>query len=583
MIGQKRSLFSFPQPHEWLRFSIASFIALALLAFAVSDASAATGFISFNFADNVVHEFQRAAQSWLDTLYTFARQIFVPLAIISVTWKMIQAWAIGTDIKGLFHELFFPLLFVAIFYTLLSYGVAIGGLIVNSAMEIALKTTGIPNLFSPSSVVDLAFDILSKMLDTAGKLFDKGGALDPLPIVIGVAYALIGAFAWFLIASIAVDMLVTIVCCWIMLYAGVLALGFGGGFGIGFSDKAKNYFQAMLSEGFRLIGIGLLIGIATKVLISQMGYIDTMIKAGQTPTISDGMTIVLSALLFKVLISKVPDLLVQMMSGQMHAASQGGQAAVIAGATLGAAGGAALGSMGASTISGGANAIAQHLSKSATAKANLAQNALNALTGQGESSNATSAARGSIGAASNLAGGGSNSSTPSSMQTRDTPRGQETPYSRATSTTGTGNQNAQPMSDHEAVMQEARARQENGESADSMSVADNAGIANTTQDSGSSTPYGDSPESVYEAAQQSKTKKFDATSDKSNSDSVDSNPYSHLSREELEKVADRLSRSATRRAVVAEKIGHISKQNSVMTLKALSSVVRSIRALGNIQ
>src|SRR5690606_32006232 len=63
---------------------------------------------------------------------------------------------------------------------------------------------------------------------------------------------------------IAVNMLFLLISSWVLLYAGIFFLGFGGGRWT--SDIAINYFRTVLSVGIELLAMTLIIGIGSDFL-----------------------------------------------------------------------------------------------------------------------------------------------------------------------------------------------------------------------------------------------------------------------------------------------------------------------------
>ncbi len=67
-----------------------------------------------------------------------------------------------------------------------------------------------------------------------------------------------------LLAAVAVNMLLILVSAWILMYAGIFFLGFGGSRWT--SDMAINYYRTVLGVAVQLMAMVLLVGIGTDLL-----------------------------------------------------------------------------------------------------------------------------------------------------------------------------------------------------------------------------------------------------------------------------------------------------------------------------
>lgn len=434
----------------WVSFAFFFFVFLALGSSVAFGATPDT-----HVLDSVLTRFKNETYRWQDVMYQAALAIFWALALISLAWQMIRAWMMGTDIKGLFQELIQPGLFIAIFYMLLTNGVSIGIAIIHTGMQLATNATLVPDLFSPSAVVDLAFKLCNLMYQTGDKIMEAGGVTNFAPYAVGISFWLVGIFLWVVVISIALTMLVTLVSSWVVVYGGLVVLAFGGGFGVGLSDKAKNYFQTMIAMGLRLMGIGLLIGIAMQIMTGLANDAEMAVRAGNPPTFNDALVILMVGMVFKTMIQTIPELLVGIVNGQIgHMGNVGG------GMISGAVGGAmATAGLATGVVLGGYSAMRGALAtrgigtvSDAIKQATSAVTARVSSGGQGGgSSGAGSHFSGGTGGVAGSFGGGSVGGD-SGAQAHPL-GGQSTPYSQATGTTTGKNLNAQPMSDYDAVMQ----------------------------------------------------------------------------------------------------------------------------------
>lgn len=155
-------------------------------------------------------------------------------------------------------------------------------------------------------------------------------------------------------------MLLLLISGWVLAYAGIFFLGFGGARWT--SDIAINYYKTVLGVAAQLMIMILLVGIGRSIIQKQ--YLATNITS-----IFELGVLVISTLVLYVLVNKVPPLVAGIITG----ASVGGQGIgqFGTGAAMGAAmaavstAGAAI-SAGASNVAGGAQAVMAAVSQASS-------------------------------------------------------------------------------------------------------------------------------------------------------------------------------------------------------------------------
>lgn len=194
-----------------------------------------------------------------------------------------------------------------------------------------------------------------------------------------------------LLAVVAVNMLLLLVSAWILMYAGILFLGFGGSRWT--SDMAINYFKTVLGVAVQLFAMVLLVGIGNDLLTTFYAKMDK-----GTLNFEELGVMLAFCLALLLLVSKIPPLLAGVITGGGGGASGG-----IGGFSVGAAAGAAVtaASMGGAAIAAGATGMAggAQAVMAAFSKANASESA-----GGGGSKDFMSAASGG---GSDSGGGGS--------------------------------------------------------------------------------------------------------------------------------------------------------------------------------
>lgn len=330
-----------------LLFSLYSAGASAELAF--HDPATQTGVL-----DQVIQEFVSRAAAWQGVIMAAATWLFWTLGTISFTWTMGMLALRKADIGDFFSEFIRFTLFFGFFYWLLQNGPYFAETIINSLRQIGDNAAGTAGL-SPSGVVDIGFMIWKQAISNLS-------GWSPVDSLVGLV---LSAGIMLALATIAVNMLLLLISGWILMYAGIFFLGFGGSRWT--SDMAINYFKTVLGLAVQLLVMILLVGVGNNLLTS---FYAKMNKA--TLNFEELGVMLVFCLALLTLTGQVPKMVAGIISGGGGGGGAGGfGAGAIAGAALGAAGTAAgaasmAGSAvmsGAQNISGGASAIKAAIQK----------------------------------------------------------------------------------------------------------------------------------------------------------------------------------------------------------------------------
>jgi type IV secretion system protein TrbL len=296
--------------------------------------------------DQVVTEFATKATSWQAIVLNAATWLFWTLGTISLVWTAGMMILRKADIGEFFAEFVRFILFFGFFLWLLRNGPEFANSIIQSLQKIGEQASGVASV-TPSSIVDVGFMIWKQAISNLS-------AWSPIDSFVG---AVLSAGIMVLLAVIAVNMLLLLVSAWILMYAGVFFLGFGGSRWT--SDMAINYYKTVLGIAVQLFTMILLIGIGNDLLMS---FYAKMNKGTLNFEELGVMLVFCVALLM--LINRVPPLLAGIITGSgvgnaggignFGAGAAMGAASMAAGAA-GVAGSAIMG--GASQMAGGASAV----------------------------------------------------------------------------------------------------------------------------------------------------------------------------------------------------------------------------------
>jgi type IV secretion system protein TrbL len=329
---------------------------LVVLWLALFSAQATAAIDSRGILDTVLDRYSAAAATWGALVTARASWLFWTLVIISMVWTFGIMAVRKADIGEFYAEFVRFTIFTGFFWWALTNGPAFSTSIMGSLRQIAAEAAGVPNNLAPSGVVDIGFDIFFKVLDmsTIWKPIDSATGLVISGIVL-VVFALVG-----------VNMLLLLISGWILAYAGVFFLGFGGSRWT--SEMAIAYYKAVLNIAAQLFTMIFLVGVGK----SFVDLYYSGMNAGLTLKELSVMLIV--AIVLLCLVKTIPGLVGNLAGASTASLGSGfGAGAAIGAAAFATAGmataGAALGS-GAVGLAGGAQAL-----MAAFSKANAAENA----------------------------------------------------------------------------------------------------------------------------------------------------------------------------------------------------------------
>ncbi len=269
---------------------------------------------------------------------------------ISMVWTFAQLMFHRSSFAEFFGELIRFIMFSGTYLWFLRNGSEMATHILNSFMILAEKASG-ENFVTPSSIVDIGFQITDKAWSKID-IFDNFG--------VSLLCAIIAFIILVLLALIAINMLLQLCSVWVLAYAGLIFLGFGGSKWT--SDMAVNYFKTVISVGASLMTMILLVGIG-KTLIN-----DFFSQMSQQNNIHEMSIIFVAVLTLFYLVEKLPAMVGGIVTGAsigqaISTGSFGAGAAVGAGMTAARTGGMASKMTGISAAAGMAKSGAKTVAK----------------------------------------------------------------------------------------------------------------------------------------------------------------------------------------------------------------------------
>ena len=299
-------------------------LALALLALPAAAELSNQGLL-----DNVITAFATRARQWQAVIMNAASWLFWTLGTISLAWTMGTMVLRKADLGEFFAEFIRFIFFFGFFLWLLRNGPAFASAILESLRHLGAQASGLPGV-SPSSMVDIGFLIWTQAVTHLS-------VLAPISSLVGI---FLSSAILLLLAAIAVNMLLLQVSGWILMYAGIFFLGFGGSRWT--SDMAINYYRTVLGLAVQLLVMVLLVGIGNDLLGM---YFAQMADTGSPPNFNELGILLVFCLALLMLATKVPAMVAGMVTGGTGASSGIGNwgAGTVMGAAMGAASAASAG------------------------------------------------------------------------------------------------------------------------------------------------------------------------------------------------------------------------------------------------
>lgn len=320
-----------------------SLVFTTVLALLIIPLSALAQTTSAGVLDTAHDAYMNAASNWAAIIEAHAARLFWLLALVSMVWTFGIMLLRKADVGEFFAEFVRFTMFIGFFWWLLDNGPHFASTIIASLRQIgesaatAASGTSTP-MSSPSAIVDIGFEIFAKVVD-------KSSVWSPFTSAVGIALSII---ILLVLALVAVNMLLLMISAWVLAYAGIFFLGFGGSRWT--SDMAINYFRTVLAMAAQILTMVLLIGIAKAIIDDFYSHMSADMN------LSEIAAVMIVAIVLLVLVNKLPPLVGGLATGGGVAALGGGAGAAHAVAAM--TGAAAAMSVAASALTASAaNAI----------------------------------------------------------------------------------------------------------------------------------------------------------------------------------------------------------------------------------
>lgn len=227
---------------------------LLLAAAAAMFSGAASAADAAGVFSQVISAYQSGASTWSAVFEQAATWVFWVLATISMVVSFGFLALRKADLGEFFAELVRTILFFGFFLWLLQNGTAIASAIFDGLRQLAGEAAGAGMALTPTAVIDLGADVVLQTM-MAGQL------TSPIESVVAVIVSIVSLA---MLTVVAVNMMMMHVTGWVLIYAGIFFLGFGGSRWT--SEMALNYYRTVLGLGVQLMTMILIVGIATSLI-----------------------------------------------------------------------------------------------------------------------------------------------------------------------------------------------------------------------------------------------------------------------------------------------------------------------------
>ncbi|MCC7634556.1 P-type conjugative transfer protein TrbL [Stenotrophomonas rhizophila] len=269
--------------------------------------SAAQAAVELYPVDNLLDRFQGVQDLWASTVAGAAERLFWSLALISLTWTMCMMLFRRADFGELFAELVRFIVMTGIFWWLLNEGGVLIQQILESMRLLGEDGSGGGGQLQPSGLLRSGYRLFFAVAEQSES--DEWKEADK---IVGLAMA---AVIMALIALAAVSMMLITLMTWVLGYAGLFLLGFGGARWT--SGVAINYYKHVLAVGMSYFVMLLLAGIGNQFLE------DYSTGVAADVTLPNLAIMLVAAIVLLALLVRIPAMVSSMVLGARFGAGSG--------------------------------------------------------------------------------------------------------------------------------------------------------------------------------------------------------------------------------------------------------------------
>lgn len=276
------------------------------------------------FLSNIQNLLRSNLTEWTSILQGYGVRLFMAMAVIALIVNIILIQtesAGGIDTNKILGFLVRFAFVTGFFYTLLINGVDYASNIIDSFIDVGKNAIGYKyDENTADKVLSAGFQIIESV--------ERSKKIGMLKILTGIPLYFIAIIIFIILILILANYIVEMASAWIMIFGGYFVLAFGATQWT--REWVINYFKAVFGIGLKILTLMFLINIGVDLIQKQVSILN-----GASFTINNGVAILATTILLYMVMNKVPDAVVSLVSGawgHMSAINMASAVAALAGA-----------------------------------------------------------------------------------------------------------------------------------------------------------------------------------------------------------------------------------------------------------
>ena len=272
-----------------------------------SHAAVSVDYLTLN---QTMNDFENATRTWQDIFQNAAISLFWLLVPVAMVWRFGQIAMQGGGATEALAELVRFTIFVGFYWWLVKYGCTIAEAILKTMQQLAGRAVGTNGSLDPADIVNLGLNTLLLVVKKDYPQIVLTNIGQDISILFIIAACMLFAI---ICAVVAINLLLAIVTVYILMYAGIIILGFGATSWT--SEMAIGYFRSVFNASMRVAGMILVVGVCENVIkhvsdkvLTEQNFQDSFIIISE---------LLITAVMMYLLTEKIPDQLASLTSGSL--------------------------------------------------------------------------------------------------------------------------------------------------------------------------------------------------------------------------------------------------------------------------
>lgn len=262
--------------------------------------------LSVQVVDMLLGKFKNVGQSWVSTLQNASTFLFWTLAGISLVFTGMYMAIKRAELGEIMAEIVRYIMFTGFFFWLLQNGPKFAQNIIDSFRTLGGQAAGGGQELYPGDLISIGIQVVNNAMTHLN-------FLEPAASGIPVLFAVVILAVCCLITA---NLILLLVAAWVVLYAGLVFLGFGGCRWT--SDWSLGYWKTVLGIGASLMTMELIIGVG-------VGFLkDIVAQTGNNGDIGQLMAVFVAVIILAVIAHQIPKMVAGMVQGGGYGGHVGG-------------------------------------------------------------------------------------------------------------------------------------------------------------------------------------------------------------------------------------------------------------------